>query len=126
MLDTMGKAAPFMHGQRFLYQRAGEVVHLDFCCATSQQLTQGAEGLLAASKVAIRIVKGSNRSARGECEDAGCTLASSEHQRPAQTEGGRISEHDLEHFGTTAPNLEHFPAWPIQHLAPFSSGHDGV
>ena len=83
-------------------------------------------GPLAASKVAIRIVKGSNRSARGECEDAGCTLASSEHQRPAQTEGGRISEHDLEHFGTTAPNLEHFPAWPIQHLAPFSSGHDGV
>ena len=71
-------------------------------------------------------MKGSNRSARGECEDAGCTLASSEHQRPAQTEGGRISEHDLEHFGTTAPNLEHFPAWPIQHLAPFSSGHDGV
>ena len=122
----MGKAAPFVHGQRFLNQRAGEVVHLDFCCAASQQLTQGAEGLLAASEDTILIMKGANRSARGECEDAGCTLASSDHQRPAQTEGSRISEHDFEHFGTTAPNLEHFPAWPIQHLAPFSSGHDGV
>ena len=126
MLDTMGKTAPFMHGQRFLNQRAGEVVHFDFCCATSQQLTQGAEGLLAASKDTILIVKGANRSARGECKDAGCTLASPDHQRSAQTECSRISEHDLEHFGTTAPNFEHFPAWPIQHLAPFCSGHDGV
>ena len=126
MLDTMGKAAPFVHRQRFLNQRAGEVVHLDFCCAASQHLTEGAEGLLAASKHAVLIVKGANRSARGEREDAGCTFASTDHQRPAQTEGGRISEHDLEHFGTTAPNLEHFPAWPVHHLAPFFSGHDGV
>ena len=126
VIDTVGKPAAFVHRKCFLNQGAWKVVNFDFCGTAAQHLTQGAERSLSEQEVFIDIQHGPNRGASRQGQHTGGTVDAANHKGAAEPQSGRVCEHDVEHLGTTAPDLEHLAAWPIHHLAPHFSGHAGV
>ena len=126
MFYAVGKAASFVHGQGLLDHGTRKMVDFHFCGTRVKDFSERSQGRFTDQGPALVHEKGTNRSTCGQGQHTRTTVRCPGHQAPAQAEGGRVCEHHFEHFGASAPNLEHFPAWPIQHLAPSFSGHDGV
>jgi hypothetical protein len=122
----MGKSASFVHGQGLLDHGTGEMMDFHFGRTRIEDFSERSQRCFANHGPFVVHEEGTNWSASSQGQDTGATVRCAGHQASTQAEGGGVCEHHFEHFGASAPNLEHFPAWPIQHLAPSFSGHDGV
>jgi hypothetical protein len=126
MLRAVGEPAPFVHGQGLLHHRTREMMDFHFGRTRVEDFSERRQSRFTDQGPVLFHEEGPNWNASSQRKYTRTTVRCPGHQASAQTEGGGVCEHHFEHFGASAPNLEHFPAWPIQHHAPSFSGHDGV